>query len=485
MDGVMANWQPADWLSYLARAHEAEIPRLKELNCYYEGEQPLSYMHPELLAELGAQLRQVVINWPRLVVDSLEERLDVTGFRFAQPGSDAIAAEADQETADELWRIWQANCMDEASQQAHVDALVMRRSFLIVGSNENDPATPLMTVESPLQVRADWEPRTRTVRAALKRWHETDLLTGQVLNQYATLYLPNATYWYRQLGPTTWQEDNRDEHELGVVPVVPLVNRPRVMRPGGTSELTDVLPLSDAACKVATDMMVSAEYHAMPRRVAFGFDEDDFTDENGKPVSVWSRLAGRIWATAKNRKTGTDGDGADVIQFPEANLANFHETLNQLARLAASLSGQPPHFFGLATDNPPSADAIRAAEIRLIKRAERRQQAFGGGYGAAGRLVLRIRDGVWNPRAASLETVWRDPATPTRAQAADATVKLVQAGVIPVEQGREDMGYTAVQRERMRMWDASALDRAMSGDMAALYGPKPPVEPAAPAPADG
>jgi hypothetical protein len=476
---LMADWEPQDWLSYLARAHEAEIPRLRELNAYYEGEQPLSYMHPELLEELGPQLRQVVINWPRLVVDSLEERLDVTGFRFAQPGSSESEVEADQATADDLWRIWQANGMDEASQQAHVDALTMRRSFLIVGSNGTDPTTPLITAESPLQVRADWEPRTRTVRAALKRWHDTDLITGAVLNQYATLYLPNGTYWYRQLGPTTWQESSRDEHKMGVVPVVPLVNRPRTMRPWGTSELIDVLPLSDAACKIATDMMVSAEYHAMPRRVAFGVEEDDFVDADGKQVSVWSRIAGRIWATAKRR--GGE-DGADVIQFPEASLGNFHDTLNQLARLVASLSGQPPHFFGLATDSPPSADSIRAAEIRLIKRAERRQRTFGGGHRQAGRIALRIRDGEWNPRAASLETVWRDPATPTFAQMADATVKLVQARIIPVEQGREDLGYTAVQRERMRLMDSAALDRAMGGDLAALYGPKPP--PTDPAPAD-
>ena len=466
--------KPDEWVLYLARAHEAEIPRLEALNDYYEGRQPLAYMHPELLQEIGDQLRRVVINWPRLVVDSLEERLDVEGFRFAEPGSDQSLADDDQATADDLWRIWQANCMDEASQQAHVDALVMKRSFLCVGTNENDPETPLITVESPLQVRADWDPRTRTVRAALKRWHETDLLTGAIRDQFATLYLPNQTIRYRQLSAKQWAQIDVDEHNLGVVPMVPLVNRPQVMRPAGTSELADVIPLSDAACKIATDMMVSAEYHAMPRRIAFGFDEEDFTDENGKPVSVWSRLAGRIWATSKNRKTGVDGDGADVQQFPEASLENFHATLNQLARLAASVSGQPPHFFGLATDNPPSADAIRSSEIRLIKRAERRQRSFGGAHEQAMRLALRIRDGEWDPRARSLETVWRNPATPTFAQQADATVKLVQAHVIPVEQGREDLGYTAVQRERMREMDSSAMDRVLSGDLAGLYGPKPP-----------
>lgn len=452
-----------EWVAYLARVHEAQKPGLEELNRYYEGQQPLSYMHPELLEELGEQLKQVVINWPRLVVDALEERLDVEGFRYAD----------DETAAEDLWAIWQANGLDEATQQGHVDALTMRRAFLVCGTNEKDPDTPLVTVESPLQMVVDWDPRTRTVRSALKRYHEQDPITDAITDQFATLYLPGVTHFYEQTTPGNWRETSRDEHGLEVPPVVPVVNRPRLLKPGGVSELADILPLSDAACKIATDMMVSAEYHAMPRRVAFGVDEQDFTDENGNPVSVWSRIAGRIWATTKNRKTGPDGDGADVIQFPEAQLANFHSTLGQLARLTASLSGMPPHFLGLATDNPPSADAIRSSETRLVKRAERKQRAWGGAYEDAMRLALRIRDGHWDPRARSLETLWRNPATPTFAQQADAVVKLVQVGLLPIEQGREDLGYTAVQRERMRQMDTDAMDRVIGPDLAAEYGPKP------------
>ena len=449
-----------EWVAYLARVHEAQKPGLEELNRYYEGQQPLSYIHPELLEELGEQLKQVVINWPRLVVDALEERLDVEGFRYAD----------DEAAAEDLWKIWQANGMDEQSQQAHVDALTMRRAFLTVGTNEKDAATPLVPVESPLQMHVDWDPRTRAVRAALKRWHEQDPITDAITDRYATLYLPNETVRFSQTTPTGWQIVDRDEHKLGAVPVVPLVNRPRLMRPGGVSELADVLPLSNAACKIATDMMVSAEYHAMPRRVAFGVDEEDFTDSDGNAVSVWSRLVGRIWATAKGR--GGE-DGADVIQFPEAQLSNFHATIEILARLVASLAGQPPNYMGLDTNNPPSADAIRSAETRLVKRAERRHRPFGGSYEQMNRLILRVRDGAWDPRALSLETLWRDPATPTYAQKADAVTKLVQTGILPVEQAREDLGYTAVQRERMRHMDSDALNRAMGGDLAAEYGPKP------------
>jgi hypothetical protein len=269
---------------------------------------------------------------------------------------------------------------------------------------------------------------------------------------------------------TSWAETDRDEHKLGEVPVVPLVNRGRIMKPNGVSEISNVLPLSDAACKIATDMMVSAEFHAVPRRVAFGVNEEDFVDQNGNQVSKWSRIAGRIWAMTKKR--GGD-DGADVVQFPEAQLSNFHSTIELLARLVGGLSGLPPHFLGLDTNNPPSADAIRSAETRLVKRAERRQRAFGGSYEQMNRLILRFRDGDWDPRALSLETLWRDPSTPTFAQKADAIVKLVQAGVLPVEQGREDLGYTAVQRQRMQQMDRDAVGRVLGGDIASLYGPKP------------
>ena len=467
------NLTEEEWATYLSRGHDAELQELQELSNYYEGCQPLAYMHPELIKEIGDQIKQVVINWPRLVVDAVEERLDVEGFRRA--GSD---------TADEeLWRIWQANGMDEKSQQAHIDALVMRRAFLIVGSNPKDEATPLITAESPLQMHVDYDPATRAVRAALKRWNEIDPYTGATRDRYATLYRPDATVHFKSAGPGTWTVVDRDDHKLGDPPVVVLPNRGRLLRPGGVSELSDVLPLSDAACKIATDMMVSAEYHAMPRRVAFGFDAEDFTDTDGNPVSVWSRLAGRIWATSKGRKE----DGADVMQFDEAQLTNFHGTLELLARMTSAMAALPPNYLGLSADEAASADAIRSRETRLIKHCERAFKPLGGGYERMNRIAMRIVTGEWDPRLLSLETLWRDPATPTFAQKADAVVKLHASGIIPTEQAREDLGYTAGQRARMREMDEQAMDRIIgAGDLAAEYGPKPAAQmPDAPAEVPG
>jgi hypothetical protein len=169
------------------------------------------------------------------------------------------------------------------------------------------------------------------------------------------------------------------------------------------------------------------------------------------------------------------------FEFASAQLSNFHDSINQLARLVASLSGLPPHFLGLATDNPPSADAIRSAEIRLIKRAERKQRAFGGAYEKAMR-ISRMLVGDDDPKWKRLETIWRDASTPTVAESADAAVKKFTGGIVPLRQTREDLQYTEAQIDRMEAEDEA---KAASDPLAELVrqGGQPAVPPAPPAPA--
>src|SRR4051794_12583580 len=71
--------------------------RYETLNGYYEGQQRLEVLG--LAVPPALQQFTTIVNWPRLVVDAVDERLDVEGFRY--PDSDS----AD----DDLWRVWQAN----------------------------------------------------------------------------------------------------------------------------------------------------------------------------------------------------------------------------------------------------------------------------------------------------------------------------------------------------------------------------------------
>jgi hypothetical protein len=133
--------------------------------------------------------------------------------------------------------------------------------------------------------------------------------------------------------------------------------------------------------------------------------------------------------------------------------------VNHYARLVSALTGLPPHYLGFSTDNPASADAIRSSEARLVKRAERKHRLFGGSWESVMRLYLRFRDGAVDERAASLETRWRDPATPTYAAKADAVTKLFQVGLLPVEAAWEELGYSETRRTQLREMRATDLAR--------------------------
>lgn len=463
-----------EWLQYLSAIHDADLPKLRDLNREYELQSPRMYMHPEIFREIGDRLQQVVIAWPMLVVDSVEERLDVEGFRLPDAG------EAD----GELWRVWQENSLDEESQLGHTDALVMKRAYLAVGTNEDDADTPLVTFESPLEVYADVDPRNRRSRAALRRYQEFNDSLVRVPERFATLYRPDATVHYKASGGGQggWREVDRDEHNLGEVPVVPVVNRARLADRLGRSELSPFLPLAHAANKIATDMMVAAEFVALPLRGILGIDPGDLEDQDGNKLTALQAILGRLL-------TIPNADGSvKQFEFSSADLKNFHQTLNELARMVAAIAGLPPHYLGFSTENPASADAIRSAEARLVKRAERKQRAFGGAHEQAMRIVKRLQEGDWNPRYRRLETIWRDASTPTRAQAADAAVKLFTASprpIVPLRQTREDLGYTNAQITRMEAEDEAQAQRDPLAEIArGLTGggdadlPEAPVSPA-------
>jgi hypothetical protein len=56
-------------------------------------------MHPELLATLDDRVCQVVVNWARLVVDALAERIDLTSFRLGgKPAADKQLARVSSTT---------------------------------------------------------------------------------------------------------------------------------------------------------------------------------------------------------------------------------------------------------------------------------------------------------------------------------------------------------------------------------------------------
>ena len=431
---------------------------LQELESYYRGAQPLNFLHPDLDDQARARLTSLVVNIPRIILDAIENRLDVDGFRLE------TAARSEQ-----AWAIWQDNDLDVWSQQCHLDAMLYGRSFVMVWPDPDDPTRPVISVESAAQMAVDYDPTTRRIIRAAKQWKDGD-------EQYRTVYSPTRIERYvsdTAASEAEWRlRSDPIVNVYGAVPVFPFVNRPRLNRPMGESEILDVIPVADAVNKLATDMMVAAEFHAMPRRWATGIEVGkgpEGRERTRKELrEFWSRAAAdRVWTS--------DDHKSQFGQFTEASLTNFIEALRHFAITASALSGVPERYLGVTSDQPPSADAIRAQEASLVEKVKRKQRMFGGSWEQVMRLALQIADGGTAPeKRLQIETLWRNPATPAIAQMADAAQKLVAAEVIDPEQAREDIGYSPLQSQRIA---ERAAEREKDAAAKAL-----PVAPLPPAP---
>lgn len=406
------------------------VPRLVQLDSYWHGEQPAAYLTPDARDALGDRLKTLSVNFPRLAVTALAERLEVTGFRTDGP---------DAEPDADLWRIWRRNGMEDAAAQAHIDALAYGRSFVIVWADRT--GAPVLTVESPLQVAVLRDPATRQVTAALKRWvdngigravlYEPDRITKLVAS--GTMVDPAA------MPATGWTATEIVPNPLGVVPVVPIVNRGRLLDVDGVSEMADVLDLADALNKLVSDMLVTSEFYARPRRWATGLEIVE--DADGKPVKPFSAALDDIWQSeAPETKFG---------QFDAARLDGYADAAALITQQIGALSGLPPHYLGLHGDQPASADAIRSAEASLVARAYALHRTFGTAWADVARLMIAVRDGV-DPAGLDVDVVWTNPETRTPAQAADAAAKLVGVGVPLSVVLADTLGMSPEQVERVR-----------------------------------
>lgn len=408
--------------------------KLELLDAYFGGEQLVR----DLGISIPPQLKglHTVIGWPRIGVEALEQRLDLEAFRWAD-GSDGA----------DLDEIAEANDLYDESSLAHLDALTYGREYITVGSADDSDSPPLITFESPLDMTLDWDARLRVPRFALResvdKW-DFGLAPDERL---VSLYLPDQTIFAVEVNGG-WEVIDRDQHRLGLPPVLRMANRQRTADRIGKSEITpEVMSITDAACRRLMGMEVAAEFFGAPQRYILGASESAFQDAEGNTKSAWETYIGRVLALERDE----DGQVPTVGQFTAHDPSGQTKIIDLYARIMATQLGLPPHMLGYTSDNPASADAIRSSEAMLVKKAERRIKRFGATHRDAMRLALWMRDGTPPDRSRRIEAVWRNPATPTLAAQTDAAVKLAQAGIVPADSDvlLEMAGLTEDQRRRV------------------------------------
>lgn len=454
---------PDWWLRRLHGKLTALRDPLNTLDRYYTGDQPLRYASSKFREAFGGALDHLSDNWCGIVVDAVEERLNLQGFRIpidppAGPAPEGEGAPdlvaAGQEADTDAWTIWQRNDLDAGSQMAHNAALVGGYANLLVWPDAAGLA--VITPEAPEETLVETVPGNRRQRAAaIKSW--TDDWTGKV---FANVYLPDGIYKFvsRQRQVTAgsrvqWEqrpvagEDWPVRNRLGVVPMVTIANRQR-LRDAADSEIRQTMALQDMVNKMVADMLVASEFQAFRQRWATGLEVP--ADPNtGVPVEPFRAAVDRLWIS--------DSGDTTFGEFAQADLRIFVAAIEMFVQHIATQSRTPPHYFYLA-GTFPSGESIKSAETGLVAKTRRRMTHFSDPWEEAMRLAFAVED---DPRkdVFTSQVIWADPESRSEGEHVDALVKLGTLGV-PNEVLWERGGFSPQEIARMRAMVAAEADAA-------------------------
>jgi hypothetical protein len=416
---------PEDWMSYLVRKLDNETRATDIYADYYDGiGNQLAFAQEKFKTVFGSMFVGWQDNFCRLIVDSISERLSIKGFRF---GGDE---NADKDASD----MWQRNYLDADSNAAHIDALVRGKGAIIVWGDEDDQ--PVISPEPASQVTVQYRAGSRrTIEAAVKRYFDD---WG---GEFATLWLPDRIFTGIKDTTKGWMVDEQVKpNPLGVVPVVPLSNRSRLLTAGSNSknrkdcqplsELHNIIKIQDAINKVSADAIVASEFAAFPQRVIAGLEQ--FEDDATQEAAMLKAYVDRILTF--------DGEDVKWGQFEPADLGNYVKLIDMLVQHMASQSRVPFHYFLLNGGAAPSGESITAAEAGLVAKAKERMLHFGESWEIAMRLAFKVL-GDKRAEAFDCETIWADPEHRSKAVLVDSLLKLKDIGV-PMKQLQEDYGYS-------------------------------------------
>lgn len=448
---------PEEWISYLDSKLAGQKGTVQKYADYYDSKNTnLQFAQKRFKEAFGDLFLGWQVNFCPLIIDSISERLKVTGFRMTEePAADK-----------EAWEIWQRSFMDGDSNATHIDALTLGTSFITVW--KDDDGRPTITPESASEMFVQYAPGSRRrIDAALKRYRDD---WGR---EYATLWTPTRIYESvadRQSGlqQLRWQEATSEANPLGVVPIVALTNRTR-LRPDPFSELEPIIPLADAISKIAADALVASEYASFPQRYIAGLEIEE--DENGKPKSPFEIAIDRI-LMAEDPQTSFG-------QFAAADLGNYVKLIDSYIAALAAISRIPFHYFLIGRGGqPPSGEAITSAEAGLVAKASERMLHFGESWEQVMRLAFHVKGDTVRADAFNAEVLWADPEYRSRSSLIDSSVKLAAGLDVPRPQLWQDVGYSPQQIERfpeLRKTDYELAEKNAEIAMKALPDPIAPT----------
>lgn len=391
-------------------------------------------------AETSRKFRRIAglatTNLTGLAVEATAERMSVEGIRIGDE------PDADKGVWDD---IWQGSDFDEGSQQAITSALVYSRSFISVEPPRGGKSARLHYEDPRQVVLAKWP--DGAARAALKVFR--DEWTGTT---FGTLYTPGFVvkmeragvpgsgheFWVpRDLG----QEAAVSRNPLGVVPFFELENR---LTGSIRSEVAPLVIPQLRLNQVIFNTDAVAEYGAFRQKWATGIEVPRDPTTN-KPLAPYEAHVAKLMVA--------EGNEARFGDFGVTDMKPYIELAQDVAAHIARLSRVPITYF-LSNVANLSADALALLVSGLVLKCQRRVKGYEPAIEGAVRLALRTMN---DPRAnaANIEVKWADMETRSRAQDADAAVKLTQGDnpvITPQTAQEKYLGLSQTERDRDNAW---------------------------------
>lgn len=373
------------------------------------------------------------LGWCQVAIDSVAERISLVSVEVVPRTDDtdgtvqALSTYVKNVMADNEF----AGNLDKAVR----DFLLLGVTYVKVSRGDTEVGLPeiLVSIEDPNRIYGDIDPETGLLHNALR----------VVSDERAEFYTRSHVY---ELSISAVHDNctvtGSYEHGLGQVPIIPIVNRPKSTG-WGSSDLTKPARLIfERAQRNHTRLEITAERYSVPQRVVLGAADGALDEEED---SVVSGVGGMSGGTARlllddraiiiNDKIPdpnggpSSNDRASVSTLPASNPDNFIKALNNDRAEFAITCAIPDTYMGIEKSNPSSADAIRMAESRLVKKAESRIARLRSGVNRVISLIAKHYTGevtgTWMAQA-----VFAKAHTPTQAATADAVIKLVGAGIL-------------------------------------------------------
>lgn len=297
------------------------------------------------------------LGWCAKAVDSLADRLNFREF---------------ENDVFDLNGIYNMNNKDVLIDSAVLGALISSCDFIYITTDES--AGPVMRVIDGGHATGIIDPTTNMLNEGYAVL-EFDDFDRPLQEGYFTA---EATYIYEN-GKRVAVVKNPAPYPL----LVPIINRPDAKRPFGHSRISRAcMSIVESAVRTAKRSEIAAEFYSYPQRYILGMDE------NAEAMDKWKATMSSLLRIDKDE----DGGHPVVGQFQQQTMGPHTEQLRMFAGLFAGETGLTMDDMGFPTDNPSSAEAIKASHETLRLTARKAQKNMGIGLLNAGYLAACVRD---------------------------------------------------------------------------------------------